>query len=119
MTAPVPAWSRDIARTADALFHEKVARLEVEDSSPAARQPQPSSSLQLRVVTWNCQLLEGVLPGQAGSGAHLRARAAVIAARLLELGRGGAIDVVVLQEAGTSRPLYTRSFVFSLARSTQ
>ena len=84
----VPPWSRDVACATDALFREKSASLD----------DTPHPAALLRVVTWNTQLLEGVLPGQAGSGAHLRARAAVMAARLLELGSGGAVDVLVLQE---------------------
>jgi hypothetical protein len=93
----VPEWSRDVARTADTRFHDELARLNDAPQQQRGGGPQQGPP-QLHVVTWNTQLLEGVLPGQAGSGAHLRARAAVIATRLLELAGGGAVDVLVLQE---------------------
>jgi hypothetical protein len=97
-------WSRDVARVATQ-FHDEVARIEaLERQLVSSRAAVVGGALQNQtlqifgVLTFNTQLLEGVLPGQAGRGEHLRARASVIAAQLLELGRGGAVDVVVLQE---------------------
>ena len=51
---------------------------------------------KLFIVTWNVQMLPGVLPGCAGSVRHLVARAEQIAERILELEPWP--DVVVLQE---------------------
>ena len=88
-----PSWCRDVARMKDDAIRSRST-----DTPPARGLEARPSSAALSVLTWNTQLLPGILKGQAGSGAQLRARAAVIAARLLELGRAGAVDVVLLQE---------------------
>ena len=83
-------WHEPVERSLDASFTAPVLRL-----SDARTEDQRDLD-KLFIVTWNVQLLPGVLPGCAGSVRHLVARAEQIAERILDLEPWP--DVVVLQE---------------------
>lgn len=83
-------WSEPVERSLNASFVEPVERL-------SQQRAEGEGDLdKLFIVTWNVQMLPGVLPGCAGSVRHLVARAEQIAERILELEPWP--DVVVLQE---------------------
>ena len=72
-------WSEPVERSLNASFVEPVERL-------SQQRAEGEGDLdKLFIVTWNVQMLPGVLPGCAGSVRHLVARAEQIAERLLEL----------------------------------
>lgn len=83
-------WHEPVERSLDASFTAPVLRLS------EARTEGERDLDKLFIVTWNVQLLPGVLPGCAGSVRHLVARAEQIAERILDLEPWP--DVVVLQE---------------------